>query len=99
MKENSPIWQKQKPLCLYGGLQRSAAEGDTDGGREALEDDDREGDDEDGKPVLHKHGGLDEHTHRDEEDGSEEVFQRGHQPMDDIGLDGLAEDGAHHEGS
>ena len=64
----------------------------TEGGEEDHADDDHEAYPEDAIPILHQHGGIDEHSHRDEEDGGEDILQRCHQVLDALGLHRLGKD-------
>ena len=56
-----------------------------------------DGQDEDREPVLRDDSGIDQHAHRHEEDGAEEVFDAGYQLADVLSFNGFRENGTHDE--
>ena len=90
---------RQREAALHRGLQGLSGQEHARGGEEKLPDDDGEGDDHDGQPVLGDHRRVHHHPHGHEEDGAEQVLHRLDEAFDVFRLDGFRQDGAHDEGA
>ena len=84
---------------MYGVFQTFPGERHTYGHEKNVGNHHHERDDEYGEPVFSDNGRGDHHTHGDEEYRSEEVFDRGHEFLDFLGLDRFGKYGTHHKGS
>ena len=88
---------RQGEAALEGRLQRLSAQQDAEGREGRLADEDRQGDDENRKPVGADHGGIDHHADGDEEDGAEEVLDRLDEMVNVLCLHRFRQDGTHDE--
>ena len=81
MNENSPIWARLIPACTEVRIGVAGEEG-PQGHADHLADDHHRGQHQHRRPVLDDQGGIDQHAHRDEEDGREHVAHRLHEVLD-----------------
>ena len=52
-----------------------------------------------GRAVFNQHLGVDQHTHRYEEDGAKQVFYRSYHTLYALGFDRLGQNTSHHKGT
>ena len=90
---------RQREGALHGGLQRLAGKQESAGAEDGLPKHDGCDDAEDGDNILDDEVHIDHHAYRHEEDGTEEVLDRGDEVLYLLGLDSLGQDATHDEGA
>ena len=79
-------------------LQRLAAKHESGCAEDALAHKDSGNESRNGTGIVDQHFRLHKHTHRNEEDGSEEVLHWCHKAGNLVGFHSLGQDAAHYEG-
>ena len=90
---------RHRETAAHGRLQTLATQHKRKRPQRALSDDDCQHQCQDGKCIVDEYLGVNQHTYRYEEDGSEEVFDGFHQLLNMFGFNRLCQDASHDESS
>ena len=86
---------RHRESAAHGRLQRLTAQHERYRAKDCLTYKNRQHQQHDGQGIVHQDLRINEHTHRHEEDGTEEVLHRLYQLLDTLCLDRLCQDATH----